>query len=150
MEQPNDTLRRCLQDKATSLKLMSCEEGCSPALEPVNRIEGLVSPRASGSGGTGGRGGNFFKFRRCISMVERRTPVPASPDQRTKVSGLLDFTSPVSRNTFKRPAIPPSPDETSLAKKARNDDKVSVSQIFYVRNFLNVHNQLEILSLASI
>jgi len=116
-------------DKATTLKLMSSEEGSSPALESSSRIQSIVSPLAaragnSSSGGGGGRLGGLSKFRRCISMVERAS-VPASPDQRKTVASLLDFTSPVSRNTFKRPAVPPNPDELCLAKKPRTDSDES-------------------------
>ena len=118
-------------DKATTLKLMSSEEGSSPALDSSNRIQSIVSPlaaagRSSGSGGSSRLGG-FSKFRRCISMVERAS-VPASPDQRKPVSALLDFTSPVSRNTFKRPAVPPNPDEACQAKKPRTDSSESIGQ----------------------
>ena len=119
-------------DKATSLKLISTQEGCSPAFEPVNRIQSVASPTQSGKSS-----GSFFKFRRSISMVERRT-IPASPDHNKHASALLDFTSPVSRNTFKRPAIPPSPDEEIAAKKSRHEDPDSNGGLRLTKSLSNV------------
>ena len=104
-------------DTATSMKLMSGEEGCSPAFDPVSKMNSLKSatPVASGS----------FKFRRCTSMVERPM-ILSSPELQKPISSIPDFTSPVSRTGFKRPVPPAGPgasdDEQSQSKKMRSNN----------------------------
>jgi hypothetical protein len=77
-----------INDESIELKLLSATEGASPALVSTKKsLTVIKSPTFSSP---------THHLRRCTSMIEK------------PVSEIPDFTSPVSRPGFKRPAAPHS------------------------------------------
>jgi len=100
-------------DRQTSLKLMSSEEGSSPALSvPPGRAfrgNGMcngASPICQPVG----------KFRRSISMVEKPNFSQDFFLQSSDLVDLSDGTSPIAKGSFKRP-VPPSQDDNAANSK---------------------------------
>ena len=84
--------RSVVLDESAALKLAAASEGSSPE---------LLAPPASKSRPSISR--PSLHLRRCQSLID---PPKRSPEQRKSASELIDFTSPVSRVGFKRPAEP--------------------------------------------
>ena len=96
--------RSVVLDESAALKLAAASDGSSPELPASKPRPTILRPS--------------LQLRRCQSLID---PPKRSPEQRKSASELVDFTSPVSRTSFKRPAEP-NVFENSAKKFRPSDD----------------------------
>jgi hypothetical protein len=136
---------KLIMDNDTMTKLKEAEQGSSPVL-PVQREVKLTTTSHVDKNVMGSH-----HLRRSISMLETRSSdnyfsAKLSPEHQKPVSDILDFTSPVSRVTFKRPALPCSSsddvDENPASKRRKNvDTRPALMSCPSMDNIVRVHCQ---------
>ena len=134
---------KLILDNDTMTKLKAAEQGSSPVL-PVQREVRLTSHVDKNVMAS-------HHLRRSISMLETRSSdnyfsAKLSPEHQKPVSDILDLTSPVSRVTFKRPAIPCSSsddvDENQVSKRRKTvDSRPTLMSCPSMDNIVRVHCQ---------
>ena len=108
-----------INDESAELKLLASSEGASPALVPIKKSSTVASKNPTISSPN-------HHLRRCTSMVELPSePTKLSPDHQKPVSEIPDFTSPVSRTGFKRPAPFSSSGQCKTSCKRRKPERTS-------------------------
>ncbi len=114
---------KLILDNDTMTKLNEAEQGSSPVLPEQREVKLTTTSHVDKNVMSS------HHLRRSISMLETRTSdkyfsAKLSPEHPKPVSETLDFTSPVSRVTFKRPAIPCSDDvdENQTSKRRKTVD----------------------------
>jgi hypothetical protein len=108
--------RNVVNTESVALKLAAASEGSSPELVASKPRPTILRPS--------------LHLRRCQSLID---PPKRSPEQRKSASDLVDFTSPVSRMSFKRPAEPVGCDNLAKKSKHSSDDLPGCSGVIASR-----------------
>jgi hypothetical protein len=128
---------KLILDNDTMTKLKEAEQGSSPVLHEQREVKLTTTSHVDKNVISS------HHLRRSISMLETRTSdkyfsAKLSPEHPKPVSDN-DFTSPVSRVTFKRPAIPCSSsddvDENQTSKRRKTFDSRCQFHQHLTRNF---------------